>query len=342
MELGGALLIHRIFWAGLKALAFRLDAERAHHLSVALLRVIGACCPPLLRVLSASCFMPKTLEKQIGALRFKHPVGLAAGFDKNAELLPYLPYLGFASAEIGTVTPRPQGGNAKPRLVRDPARKALFNRMGFNNEGADAVLARLAAARKKLPADFVVGVNLGKNKDTPLEAAANDYRLLARVFCDLAHYLVINVSSPNTPGLRALQSEQHLEPIVRAVLEETKGKLPVFLKLAPEIEGADLQGLIQAAEGWGLSGFVLTNTLGGQYAGQPGGWSGEVLRERALRALMTARSATRLPIIAVGGIMTPADAEERMQAGATLLQIYSGWVYAGPSFPARIVKHLAR
>jgi dihydroorotate dehydrogenase len=319
-----------------------MDAERVHHLSVALVRLVGTCAPWLLRCVSASWGLPRTLEKNIGSLTFSHPVGLAAGFDKNALLLPFLPALGFSFAEIGTVTPRPQGGNPRPRLFRDPRTRALFNRMGFNNDGADRVAERLAAARPRLPKGFVVGVNLGKNKDTPVEGAAGDYRLLAARFRELADYLVINVSSPNTPGLRALQSEQHLEPIVRAVLEETRGKLPVFLKLAPEIEGPVLQSLLQAAEAWGLSGFVLTNTLGGQYRGEPGGWSGEPVRERAQRALETARSATRLPIIAVGGLMSPKDAEERMQAGATLLQVYSGWIYAGPTLPARIVKHLAR
>jgi dihydroorotate dehydrogenase len=334
-------------WNLLKCLLFRLDAERVHTWGVFFVRVLGGLSPRLLGALigapSLSSAKVRRLATHVAGVDFAHPLGLAAGFDKNAELLGCAEQLGFAFLEIGTVTPRAQSGNERPRLFRDPARLALFNRMGFNNEGADLVEKRLREFRKSKSA-LRVGVNIGKNKDTPNELAAQDYTLLAHRFATLADYLVINVSSPNTPGLRDLQSLKNLEPIVQGVLAEVhasdRPSCPVFLKLAPEVQGEALKDTLQAAEAWGVAGFVLTNTLGGEHRGLPGGWSGGPLRTQALKSLEYARYATSAPIISVGGILTTQEAAERLRAGANLIQVYSGWVYRGPTFPGEIVRSL--
>jgi dihydroorotate dehydrogenase len=280
-------------------------------------------------------------------MSFRSPVGLAAGFDKNCEILPALPDLGFGFAEIGTVTPRPQPGNERPRLFRDRPHRALFNRMGFNNLGAEIIATRLKEARARLPTSFRVGVNIGKNKDTALSDAPGDYRAAARPFDGLADYLVINVSSPNTPGLRSLQSVEALEPIVREVLAEVSGwerRVPVLLKLAPELGGEELQAILRAGERWGVAGWVLTNTLGGGWPKPAitGGYSGAPLAEAARTSLASARAITSLPIISVGGILSPKEAAARIEAGAQLVQIYSGWIYEGPRFPAKISSVLAK
>ena len=274
-------------------------------------------------------------------------LGLAAGFDKNAEILPYLPYFGFGQAEIGTVTPKPQGGNEKPRLFRNSKDKTLFNRMGFNNLGAGLVSERVRRIKPKLPTDFKVGVNLGKNKSTPDEDAASDYAKVAEAFTDCADYFVINVSSPNTPGLRALQNPESLRKIlssVQKVVRDAGVSIPIYVKLAPEIEGEDLKSIIEALEAAQVSGFVLTNTYGGVsiYRGKElsGGVSGQNLSSISLLRLKEARSYTQLPIISVGGIMNERDAVERVKAGATAIQLYTGWIYGGPFFPKRILKAL--
>jgi dihydroorotate dehydrogenase len=334
-------------WHFLKFLLFRFDAERVHSWGVHFIKLLGRLSPRLLgSVVGSPRFSSAQVRRvatHVAGVDFAHPLGLAAGFDKNGELLMCAEALGFAFLEIGTVTPRSQSGNERPRLFRDPKRSALFNRMGFNNDGADVVEKRLKEFRKtKLP--LRVGVNIGKNKDTLNELAAQDYTLLAHRFAVLADYLVINVSSPNTPGLRELQSLKNLEPIVQGVLAEVRASdrptCPVFLKLAPEVQGEALKDTLQAAEGWGVSGFVLTNTLGGEHRGLKGGWSGEPVRVQALKSLEYARYATSAPIISVGGILTKEEAAERLRAGANLIQIYTGWVYRGPTFPGEIVRSL--
>jgi dihydroorotate dehydrogenase len=334
-------------WRLAKVVLFRLDAERAHRLTVALIvwtkRLGGGTA---LRLASGTA-KPTSEAIEVFGMRFASRVGLAAGFDKDAELVGALPFLGFGFVEIGTVTPRPQPGNEKPRLFRDPTSETVFNRMGFNGAGAEEVAKRLAVARPALPSGFRVGVNLGKNKDTSLEDAARDYGLAASSFRGLADYLVINVSSPNTPGLRSLQTIEALQPIVMAVLESMvawkSGETlpPLLLKLAPEVSGADLVKILSHAEGWGIGGWVLTNTLGGSREMQIGGWSGRSVTEAARKSLQEARASTRLPIISVGGIMDAEEAALRVRLGADLIQIYSGWIFRGPSFPAEVSKRLS-
>jgi dihydroorotate dehydrogenase len=278
---------------------------------------------------------------------FRSRVGLAAGFDKDAELVTALPSLGFGFAEIGTVTPRPQPGNDRPRLFRDPSRGSLFNRMGFNGAGADVVSRRLARVKDQLSADFRIGVNLGKNKDTSLEDAASDYAKAASYFQDLADYMVVNVSSPNTPGLRSLQTLEALKPIVTAVngvIGKWSRRPPLLLKLAPELSGENLAHLIQQIEAWKdehIDGWILTNTLGGELQGLVGGWSGGLLTENSRKSLKDARAVSRLPIVSVGGIMSEEEALERRRLGADLIQIYSGWIYKGPSFPGKLSRILS-
>ena len=330
-------------WRLAKAILFRLDAERAHRLTVGLMRwaykigggrllriASGADLPPALPL--SVPYSGATDVCDVWGMHFASRVGLAAGFDKDAELVDVLPHLGFGFAEIGTVTPRPQLGNEKPRLFRDAAAETVFNRMGFNGAGASEVAARLAVARPGLPGWFKVGVNVGKNKDTSLEDAARDYGAAAAAFRGLADYLVINVSSPNTPGLRSLQTIEALKPIVAAVFEPMTSwetRPPLLLKLAPEVRGDDLVKIIAAAEGWGIGGWVLTNTLGGTRGEQAGGWSGRSVTEPARQSLEAARAATRLPIISVGGIMDAEEAALRIRLGANLVQIYSGWIFRG-------------
>lgn len=337
--------MRRLLWRALRAFFFRIDAESAHHLVLSAIRLMGRA-PFLLRWISGTRRTEGSAARVVAGLRFSSPVGLAAGFDKNGEILAQLPDLGFGFAEIGTVTPRAQPGNDRPRLFRKKADQALFNRMGFNNLGASVVAERLARARAQLPTDFKVGVNLGKNKDTPLDQAADDYSAAANAFRGLADYLVINVSSPNTAGLRSLQAVENVVPLLESVQKTASGwekKVPIFLKLAPELDKAALAAIISASERCGVDGFILTNTLAGQWKdGLPGGWSGFPVAEASIRALKDARALTRLPIISVGGILDPESAQARIAAGAELVQIYTGWVYGGPDLPSRISQKLSK
>jgi dihydroorotate dehydrogenase len=332
-------------WGLAKKALFRLDAETAHHLSVRAIRTLGG---PALRLAAGEA---PASPAQVFGMEFRSRVGLAAGFDKDAELIHALPDLGFGFAEIGTVVPRPQPGNDRPRLFRDPERQSLFNRMGFNSRGARVASENLSRARAGLPSNFRVGVNLGKNKDTPLEDAASDYAQAAEPFQGLADYLVINVSSPNTPGLRSLQTIEALTPIVEAVhntVSRWSKAPPLLLKIAPEISGEELVRLLEQGGRWGLSGWVLCNTLGGtiEVGGEvggnslSGGWSGGAVTLHSRNSLLEARRVTQLPIVSVGGILTPDEAVERRRAGAELIQIYTGWIYNGPRFPGQLAKAL--
>ena len=343
-----------MIWKFLKYLLFLIDAEVAHRVTISLIRLGIHLKNVPLRIVSGSVTpVFKALESSrsttVFGLDFSSPLGLAAGFDKNAEILVGLPSLGFGFAEIGTVTPRPQSGNDRPRLFRDPMRQSLFNRMGFNGLGATLVAANVAESRDKLPLNFRVGVNIGKNKDTPSENAKGDYVKAARPFEGLSDYLVINVSSPNTPGLRSLQTVDALKPIIGEVVHLITGwkkRPPLLLKLAPELSANELIQLIQVLEPEGIDGWVLTNTLGGSIktpAGElGGGWSGGILTELAAKSLEIARNATSRPIISVGGIITPEEAVKRLTSGADLIQIYSGWIFNGPMFPGRIMSQLEK
>jgi dihydroorotate dehydrogenase len=343
-------------WRHFRGLLFRFDAELIHRLTLLFIRLSIRLWNVPLYIVSGGVgkqALPTGEDlTQVSGLTFASRVGLAAGFDKNGDILLALPSLGFGFAEIGTVTPRPQAGNPQPRLFRDSSNAALFNQMGFNNIGATLIAKQLARARERLPQNFRVGVNLGKNKDTPIELAAQDYMRAVIPFEGLADYLVVNVSSPNTPGLRSLQSVDALKPILLGLREKISGwkKVPpVFLKLAPELEGLELTHLIQAVEGWeyGLNhvvdGWVLTNTLEGVWPDQGrGGWSGQPLAEAARRSLVSARRATKRPIVSVGGIMSADEALARISVGAELVQIYTGWIYNGPSFPRELSKRISQ
>lgn len=287
--------------------------------------------------------VPVPQLQSLFGLKFQSRVGLAAGFDKNAEILGALPFFGFGFVEVGTVTPRGQPGQSRPRLFRSTHERSLFNKMGFNNHGALAVAQNLRELRPYLPPDFRVGVNIGKNKDTPLQEAVNDYVESTQILKTLADYLVINVSSPNTPQLRLLQNSNTLKPLIESVLEEcargpSPGRTPpVLLKLSPDLSSEEMASILTQASHWGLSGWVLTNTLPGEiqtpHGLLPGGWSGGKLTHLSRERLKLARSLTSLPIISVGGIMDAGEAQSRIQLGADLIQLYTGWIYEGPFFP---------
>lgn len=320
----------RKMWWLLRKVLFLLDAEDAHSFAKFGMRWLARLVPlkPLLQ---------------------DNPIGLAAGFDKNAELIEFLPHFGFGFVEIGTVTPLPQGGNDRPRLFRNPRDSTLFNRMGFNNLGAGIISERIRVAKTRVPSGFKIGVNLGKNKSTPDDLAHLDFAKAATPFADTADYFVINVSSPNTPGLRALQTPESLGLIVKEVKEvirKSGRSTPLYVKLAPEITGTPLKGLIHSLESEGVSGLVLTNTLGGDYIYRQkklsGGWSGQILSSLSRDRLIEVRSITSLPIISVGGIMTVEEALERLRLGASGIQLYTGWIYQGPFFARKIYQRLSR
>ncbi|CAN5501373.1 quinone-dependent dihydroorotate dehydrogenase [soil metagenome] len=283
-------------------------------------------------------FQPPPRPINVFGLQFPHPVGLAAGFDKNGVALPAWEALGFGFIEIGTVTAQPQRGNPQPRIFRFPEQQALINRLGFNNDGADAVAARLRRLRAtgrwpRVP----IGVNIGKSKVTPLEEAAEDYRYSFRVLREFADYAVLNVSSPNTPGLRSLQEHAALTDLLQTIADENSASpKPVLLKVAPDLSMANLDVIIAACEQHGIAGLIATNTTLDHSAippehDQTGGLSGAPLREKSTAFVRAIRDRTTLPIIGVGGIMDAASAREKLAAGATLLQVYTGYIYGGPA-----------
>ena len=288
--------------------------------------------------------------KQIEAfgLTFNGAFGLAAGFDKNAIAIRALGELGFSHVEVGTVTALPQPGNPKPRLFRLLDDRALINRMGFNNEGAEAVAKRLASLRaRNLRTLPVIGVNIGKSKVTPVEDAAEDYRKSARLLAPHADYLAVNVSSPNTPGLRSLQSVTALEPILRAVLDEAQSK-PVLVKIAPDLADEDVLAVADLAKKMQLAGVIATNTtISREGLKTPaakveaigdGGLSGAPLKSRSIEVLelLKARIGDSMAIVSVGGVETPTETRERLEAGATLVQGYTGFIYCGPLWARKI------
>jgi dihydroorotate dehydrogenase len=324
-----------------RPLLFRLDPEWVHHASLAALTKtpFASALAPFARR-----DFPK-LNRKLFGLSFPNPIGLAAGFDKNAEGVLRWPQLGFGFMELGTVTPRPQPGNLRPRIFRLPAEQGLINRLGFPNVGVEEVARRLEKikATGKWPVN-PVGLNLGKNKDTALADAGGDYVACFRRTRELADYFVVNVSSPNTPGLRDLQQGALLDSILGPLRDEDPAcARPLLIKIAPDLDASHLESIVAAMEKFRLSGIVATNTTidkRGLSVQEEGGASGRPLTTRSTEIIRALRRLTTVPIIGVGGIFTAADALEKLEAGANLLQIYTGFVYEGPLVVRRICEGL--
>ncbi|AKM11147.1 quinone-dependent dihydroorotate dehydrogenase [Croceicoccus naphthovorans] len=329
----------------LRPLVFRFDAERAHGASLAALKALPSS-------LMASPPRPDpALAMTVAGIAFPNPVGMAAGFDKNGEVPDALLRCGFGFAELGSVTPRPQEGNPKPRLFRLAEDHAVINRMGFNNEGAAAVEARMKARAGR---SGIVGINIGANKDS--EDRVADYAEMTRIMAPYASYLAVNISSPNTPGLRALQDESALTGLLDAVLAARgaangiEGAPPVFLKVAPDLEPADIDAIARIAIDKQLGALMVSNTtisrpaLASKHRDEGGGLSGAPIKALALQRLRDFRRATggQIPLIGIGGIATAEDAWERICAGASLVQLYSAMVYEGPGIAAKVVRGLPK
>lgn len=328
----------------------RLDPETAHHLGMAVIRV--AAVPPFSAVARALTRPAPELRTEALGLVFDSPFGIAAGFDKNAVGALGLHALGFGHIEVGTVTAIPQDGNPRPRLFRLPADRALINRMGFNNDGAEAVAARLARMRRRKRRP-VLGANIGKSRVVDVEDATADYVASTRLVAPVADYLVVNVSSPNTPGLRGLQAVETLRPLLAAV-KDAAGDTPLLVKIAPDLTDDEIDGISAMAVDAGLSGIVATNTTIARTglttdaarvdAMGAGGLSGAPLRERSLEVLRRVRAAVPdgFCVIAAGGVETAADVRERLAAGADIVQGYSAFVYRGPLWARQINRGLTR
>ncbi len=335
-------MVYRAFF---DAVFSSMDPEKAHERGFAAIRAGRFVTKVALRKTHA----PRTVM----GIEFPNAFGLAAGFDKNARAVPGLLALGFGHVEIGTVTARPQPGNPKPRLFRLVEDKAIVNRMGFNNDGAAAVAARLHRLRQKSGRDAVIGVNIGKNKATEAADAIADYVESARLLAPYASYLVVNVSSPNTPGLRDLQAVDELRPLLAAVKEVCDrshgGRVPLVVKIAPDLADADVDAVADLAMELGLDGISATNTTIARpeelltsratiEAAGAGGLSGPVLADRSMEVLvrLKQRIGDRLAIISVGGVTVPEDVRARLDAGADLVQGYTGFIYEGPLWPSRL------
>ena len=324
-------------YATLRPLLFTLDAERAHRLTIRALRLKPAFVAPA---------TDPRLAVDLAGLHFPNPVGLAAGFDKDAHVPDAMLGLGFGFAEVGTLTPFPQAGNPMPRLFRLVEDRAVINRMGFNNGGQAAALERLLR-RNDRPG--IVGVNIGANKDAADRIA--DYANGVKVMAGVARYLTVNISSPNTPGLRALQDRGALTELLAAVMAARGPKgPPVFLKVAPDLEPADIDDVAEISSEYRLDGLIVSNTtisrppLRSTHAGETGGLSGAPLRDLAQQRLIDFRTATggKMPLIAAGGIASAEDAYARIRAGASLVQLYSALVYEGPGLAKRICTGLVK
>jgi dihydroorotate dehydrogenase len=345
----------------LKPLIFRLDPERAHDLTCAALALvwrIPAAASVLRALFSAD---DPILATNCAGLSFRNPIGLAAGFDKRAMLIGPLGALGFGHVEVGTVTPRPQSGNPRPRMFRLPEDEALINRLGFNSPGMIMAARHLRRFREQTgksrnhsssTVSTIVGVNIGKNRDTPIDRAVEDYLAAFVALAPLADYVAVNISSPNTPGLRKLHERAALEELVVALAEANRRlhqPRPLFLKLSPDETEAQIETVVDVGMAAGLSGFIATNTtlaregLGGMHAGEMGGLSGVPLAAKARATIerIVAQTHGRIPLIAVGGIADAEEAYARIRAGASLVQIYTSLVYRGPGAPSMIMRDLA-
>ncbi|NDJ20489.1 quinone-dependent dihydroorotate dehydrogenase [Nostoc sp. B(2019)] len=308
------------------------------------------------RLQQSLCLHDQRLEQNLFGLNFPNPVGLAAGFDKDGVAVNIWSSLGFGFAELGTVTFHPQPGNPRPRLFRLPLDKAALNRMGFNNRGAAAMAAYLRQEKQELTQSIPIGINLGKSKVTPLEAAAEDYLHSFRLLKELGDYFVVNVSSPNTPGLRSLQDASMLSAILDLLQQENHSQKPIFVKIAPDLGWEAIADIISLAKTYELAGIIATNTTirrdglktqvidqtGKSPQEEAGGISGEPLRDRSTEVIRFIWQQTqgKMPIIGVGGIFSSEDAWEKITAGASLIQVYTGWIYEGPLMVRRILTGL--
>jgi dihydroorotate dehydrogenase len=342
----------------IKPFLFKFDPEQIHHVVTTWLKRINRF-PGGTAMMSATWkYEDKRLEKEVFGLTFVNPVGLAAGFDKNGELIAEMAALGFGFVEVGTVTPLPQPGNPKPRMFRLPADGALINRMGFNNQGVDAVADRIAAFRKNAKGsqkEVIIGGNIGKNKVTPNEDAVSDYVKCFDQLFEVVDYFVVNVSSPNTPGLRALQEKEPLMTLLNTLQQRNSKKAvskPILLKIAPDLTIEQLDDIVQIVTTTGIAGIIATNTTISRdglqsdpnITAEMGGLSGKPLTARATEviAYLAKKSNYSFPIIGVGGIHSPGDAADKIKAGASLVQLYTGFIYEGPGLVKRINRELAQ
>ncbi len=316
-----------------RPLLFRLDPETAHHFALRSLRLPGAGA-------ALRSFAPPDTPVSLFGLRFRNPVGLAAGFDKNGVAIPAWEAMGFGFVEIGTVTAQPQPGNPRPRIFRYPKQEALINRLGFNNDGAAVIADRLRKLRESAQAPAIpIGVNLGKSRITPLAEAAADYLFSFQLLQPLADYIALNVSSPNTPGLRSLQEREALVALLGTIANANAASAtpkPILLKIAPDLTETEIEEIISACEEFGVAGIIATNTTLDHRPipdglDQQGGLSGRPVRARSTEVVKFLRANTHLPIIGVGGIADAASAREKFAAGAQLLQVYTGFIYRGPA-----------
>jgi len=326
---------------------FLFDPEEVHHFTFTTLKIFFKI--PLMGYFTKKIFQvnDKKLEKKLFGITFKNPVGLAAGFDKNAVLFDEFENYGFGFVEIGTVTPRPQDGNPKKRLFRLVEDEAIINRMGFNNDGVEAIVERL----KKRNSDIIIGGNIGKNKLTPNENAIEDYLICFKALFDVVDYFVVNVSSPNTPNLRALQDKEPLTKLLNSLQVENnkeQNPKPILLKIAPDLTDEQLLDIIDIVKATEIAGVVATNTtisrdnLSSNKKEETGGLSGKPVAKRSTEVIrfLAEKSNKAFPIIGVGGIYSASDAKEKLDAGADLIQLYSGFIYEGPYLVKMINKSL--
>lgn len=335
----------------LQPLLFQFDAEKAHHITFSLVKFLFKI-PFVSSIFKALYhYENPVLEREVFGLTFKNPVGLAAGFDKNAILVDELSTMGFGFIEIGTLTPKPQPGNDKPRLFRLKEDEALINRMGFNNEGVKEAVVRL----KQRKSDILIGGNIGKNKITPNENAVDDYLICFHELFDVVDYFVVNVSSPNTPNLRALQEKEPLKNLLQTLQTENEKRAkskPILLKIAPDLTDSQLDDIIEIVQETHIAGVIATNTTisrEGLVAAEAlksemGGLSGKPVEKRSTEVIryLSEKSNKAFPIIGVGGIHSSKDAIEKLNAGASLVQIYTGFIYEGPALASEINKAIAK
>ena len=333
----------------IQPILFRFDAEKAHHITFDLIKFLFKIpfVPQIFRAIYH--YEHPSLEREVFGLKFKNPVGLAAGFDKNAVMIDEFANLGFGFIEIGTLTPKGQSGNDKPRLFRLKPDNAIINRMGFNNEGVKVAIEQL----KRRKSDILIGGNIGKNKVTPNENAVDDYLICFHELFDFVDYFVVNVSSPNTPNLRALQEKEPLKYLLQTLQNENLKKAkqkPILLKIAPDLTDSQLDDIVEIVQETNIAGVIATNTTIAReglkseenLVKEMGGLSGKPVTKRSTEVIryLSEKSNKSFPIIGVGGIHSPEDAIEKLEAGASLIQIYTGFIYEGPALASRINRAL--